>query len=389
MASEAFSVQGLESHSSLFEKLSAEVRRRLDQAIIDREPAGYRALFAKFDLAKQGVSFTAFYYYARRLRAQTDMLHVADLAGLDGLDVAGALPTLMAYRVFEAANDEDTSPLVLQRLVNAWRTAVNTHLALQRQEAAVAEVRRQAQEPQCAELDHAVGQAGPRRRAGRAVAASAIPTTIKLAEATKRPGTPRAVPSVSAHLSVPRPTSENQCAARPLAKQGTFPGESSTDRTGAPAEVQEMKAAKPTAEASAMPQATPSVPLPSRQEQGDQSERQAGGPMMPGSDTDTARVRADSGAVPTGSFKPVQAESSSPDTCPVQHGPRQADCGKVAPECSSGPKLPRAGHAASEPPVAGSRGLVQASSSRFKQRGRASSAGRPGGSVRGPTDDRS
>ena len=131
-----------ESRSSLFEKLPADLRRRLDQAIIDRDPASYRELHAKFDLAGHEVSFTALYRYARRLRAQADLLSLAELTLPDSPDLAAGVPTLFAYRLLDALNDETASPRELSRLVIAWRTAVNAHLALQRQDAQLAEDRK-------------------------------------------------------------------------------------------------------------------------------------------------------------------------------------------------------------------------------------------------------
>ena len=322
MSHEVFSIRDPESHSSLFEKLPADLRGRLDQAIIDREPAGYRAVFAKFELAKYSVSFTAFYYYARRLRAQTDLLHIADLAGLDGLDVAGALPKLLAYRIFEAANDEDASPLVLQRLVNAWRTAVNTHLALQRQEAVLAEARGQAQEQLAAGPGRALHQTGNRLRAGTALAAQAIPPTIKLAEVSNRSRTARAAPGVSARPSVPQSISKNQRQARPLAEQRVPRDESGAIRPGAPAEVQETRAGQPTARRSRVPQATPPASAPSAHEQGSSGKHRVSDNTTPGSSAGTARGGARSGPLSGGLFKPVRAGSTGPGTRKALRGLR-------------------------------------------------------------------
>jgi hypothetical protein len=142
----------IDSRSTLFEKLPPDLRRRLDQAIIDHDPPRYRALHAKFNLAAHGVSFTALYRYARRLRLQADMLHVASLALPDSPDVAESLPTLLAYRLLDALNDESSSPRMLHRLVDAWRIATTTRLALDRQEAALAEDRRKSKNREAEDL---------------------------------------------------------------------------------------------------------------------------------------------------------------------------------------------------------------------------------------------
>ena len=138
-------IPNIESRSTLFEKLPPDLRRRLDQAIIDRDPPAYRDLHAKFDLTARKVSVTALYYYARRLRAQADILNLAQLALPGSPDLAESLPTLLAYRVLDAAIDEDVSPSTLHRLVDAWRIAANHRLALQRQTALLEDARRRAQ----------------------------------------------------------------------------------------------------------------------------------------------------------------------------------------------------------------------------------------------------
>ena len=55
--------------STLYEKLPAELRRDLDAAIVNRDLPKYRDLYTTFDLARYGVSFSAVFRYARRLRA--------------------------------------------------------------------------------------------------------------------------------------------------------------------------------------------------------------------------------------------------------------------------------------------------------------------------------
>src|SRR5205085_1829220 len=70
----------LSSKSSLFTKLPRELRRQIDQAVIDRDPPAYKDVFATFNLAQFGVSFTAFYMYARRLRYQAALIDCAATA---------------------------------------------------------------------------------------------------------------------------------------------------------------------------------------------------------------------------------------------------------------------------------------------------------------------
>ena len=132
-------VPEIPSRSTLFEKLPSDLRRDLDQAIINRDLPKYRDLHARFDLAAYGVSFSAFFRYARRLRAQADMLHLAQSALPNSSEITQALPTLFAYRLFDALNGETAGSRQLHRLVDSWRVAANTQMALQRHALALAD----------------------------------------------------------------------------------------------------------------------------------------------------------------------------------------------------------------------------------------------------------
>lgn len=123
----------IESHSSLLAKLPPDSRRLLDQALIDRDPPTYRAVFDKFKLADHRVSFTSFYYYARRIRHQADLLNLTQLAIPDDADVPAAIHQLVSHRLLESLLHGDPSPRALQRLADAYRIATATLLSLQRQ----------------------------------------------------------------------------------------------------------------------------------------------------------------------------------------------------------------------------------------------------------------
>ncbi|MEE8171215.1 MAG: hypothetical protein V3T70_11775 [Phycisphaerae bacterium] len=120
------------SRSSLFEKLPADFRRKLDQAVIDRDPPGYRALFNKFNLAARGVSHTAFSDSARRLRAHADLAHLAELVRPGDVNPADLIPFILAHRLLDASSDEATSPRTLHRLAETWRIVTSTRLNLER-----------------------------------------------------------------------------------------------------------------------------------------------------------------------------------------------------------------------------------------------------------------
>ncbi|MBN2559695.1 MAG: hypothetical protein JXQ75_02030 [Phycisphaerae bacterium] len=144
MTDQAKLLEKLETHSSIFDKTDADFRRRLDQAVIDRDPPTYKAVYNKFKLAASGISFMAFYRYARRLRTHAAMLELAEHTLPDGCRTIDVLPQLLANRLLDAAIDESTSPRTLQRLTDAWRFAVQTQLALDRHQTALDEIRKQA-----------------------------------------------------------------------------------------------------------------------------------------------------------------------------------------------------------------------------------------------------
>jgi hypothetical protein len=122
----------IETQSSLYEKLTPDLRRQLDRAIADHEPATYQALFDKFELAGRGVSFAAFYRYARRVRANVALAEFARLSLPDGAPADQFLPEVIGQRLLEAALDEETSAGTLYRLAHAYRIAGEAYYARRR-----------------------------------------------------------------------------------------------------------------------------------------------------------------------------------------------------------------------------------------------------------------
>jgi len=140
------SFDDVESRSSVFAKLPADFRLELHHAIIDREPPTYRALYFKFNLADHGVSFTAFYRYARRLRHQADLLDLADLAVPENADVPAAIHTLMSHRLLDSLLHDESSPNALHRLAESYRIATASLINLQRQKEILKEAVRKERE---------------------------------------------------------------------------------------------------------------------------------------------------------------------------------------------------------------------------------------------------
>jgi len=121
--------------SSIFKKLSPSLRSQLDRSIVERDPPTYREIFALFQLPEMGVSFTAFYRYARRIRLEVEFIHNAALAFPDDLNVHTILPDLVAARLLEIINDPDNPPrsTTILQLTQAHKNATQTLLALRRE----------------------------------------------------------------------------------------------------------------------------------------------------------------------------------------------------------------------------------------------------------------
>jgi len=121
--------------NSILKKLSPSLRRQLDRSIADRDPPTYRETFALFQLAEQGISYSAFYRYARKVRLEIEFIHTAAIAFPDGRSIHAILPNLIAARLLEIINDPDNPPKseVILRLTRAHRAATQTLIAIQRQ----------------------------------------------------------------------------------------------------------------------------------------------------------------------------------------------------------------------------------------------------------------
>lgn len=124
-------------NSSIFGKLPADLRRKLNRAIADREPLTLKDICKEFRLSDHEVSRSAFYRYARRQRCLAAVREFAEMALPDGTcaDVSDILPKILAYRVLDALDDESSSPDTIRKLVAAWRAVVQTRRDLANQQA--------------------------------------------------------------------------------------------------------------------------------------------------------------------------------------------------------------------------------------------------------------
>jgi len=120
-----------DSRSSLMVKAHPAIRRRLVDAIIRREPHTYRAVFERFRLDDLGISFTAFYYWARKVRRSAALTELARSCA-DEEDPADLVIKVLAQRLLDASLDEDISINTLTHLTRAYRMASSVQLARRR-----------------------------------------------------------------------------------------------------------------------------------------------------------------------------------------------------------------------------------------------------------------
>ena len=122
----------IDSKSSIFEKTDPDLRRRIDQALVDRQPSTYKAVYEQFDLQAHGISFTAFYYYATRVRANAALIGLAQVTLPEGTVAGDLLPELLGQRLLDASFDEETSAGTLCRLAHTYRIACEAYYARRR-----------------------------------------------------------------------------------------------------------------------------------------------------------------------------------------------------------------------------------------------------------------
>lgn len=112
----------LESRSSLQTKIEPALRKQIVQALINRRPPTLQDVFDFFKLDSQGVSYTAFYYWARKIKryaALFEMNHTLDQKD----DSAHLLPRVLASRMLDNALDDQVDVIVLRRLMETYRMA--------------------------------------------------------------------------------------------------------------------------------------------------------------------------------------------------------------------------------------------------------------------------
>src|ERR1043166_6231361 len=120
--------------SSILEKLAPDALSALEHAIVNRTPATFTACYEKFALADKGLSFSAFYRYARRLRDASRLASIAELNGKDAVAALNAVPHLVANQLVDPLTVETPSSRPVARLAGAYRNFVSAQVASRRLE---------------------------------------------------------------------------------------------------------------------------------------------------------------------------------------------------------------------------------------------------------------
>lgn len=120
------------NQSSLFEKVPPDLLRAVNIAIIERRPPTFRAVWMQFELANFGVSYTAFYRYARRLRDRVNLAEAAGLSAEDDPGVDAAIQKLADRRLLELLLNADSAELNPEIVALLSAHHRGTHLDLHR-----------------------------------------------------------------------------------------------------------------------------------------------------------------------------------------------------------------------------------------------------------------
>lgn len=166
----------IESRSSVIEKTDPDLRRRLDQAIADRAPATYKEIYQHFDLAGRGISFTAFYYYARRIRITTALMELPHLAAPPDTDDDGRVKNpaaesdrligaVLADCLLDTALSPDADPRNVERIARAYHAVARLELARRRLSEQFDDLKRRERIKDTDNLIHAANQIARHRAA--------------------------------------------------------------------------------------------------------------------------------------------------------------------------------------------------------------------------------
>ncbi|MBI5764508.1 MAG: hypothetical protein HZA51_13390 [Planctomycetes bacterium] len=132
-----FLIDHRDNTSTVVRILEPEQLNQLDLAIITRKPPTFTACYEQFELKSLGISFDAFYRYARRLRTslRAKALAQRDIPAPDESEAVAA--QLVSQRMVEALLTQQVGARTLHRLADAYR--MTAQIELQRRRLDIAE----------------------------------------------------------------------------------------------------------------------------------------------------------------------------------------------------------------------------------------------------------
>jgi hypothetical protein len=122
--------QLLPSKSSVLIRVPETLRHEVNRAIIHRDPVTYEGVYQKFELNSLGVSYTAFYYYARRIRMAAALTELSKLGG----DAHAIIPQAVSQTLLETVLDHSASSKTISKIAHVYRQIEMTRIARRRLE---------------------------------------------------------------------------------------------------------------------------------------------------------------------------------------------------------------------------------------------------------------
>ncbi|MEK6642816.1 MAG: hypothetical protein AABZ08_02830 [Planctomycetota bacterium] len=116
------------NQSSILDKVPPDLRMKLDDAILNRQPASLARCHKDFQLTTYGVSIRALHRYAHKLRDRIDLNEAAARFKPGDPNVSAFLPQFLGRRLLAILLDDETATAAtLHRLTIAYKTAHNVH----------------------------------------------------------------------------------------------------------------------------------------------------------------------------------------------------------------------------------------------------------------------
>src|SRR5262249_28464449 len=119
MTAQTDPVRNLGPVSTVLDRIHPGLRRGVDRAILEQDPPILQDVSIQCQLRANGVSRSAFYRYAKRLRHRLEIVQSAEMLHIEGRDHNDDIQLILAAKFFEAAQDPETKPDVLHKLVSA------------------------------------------------------------------------------------------------------------------------------------------------------------------------------------------------------------------------------------------------------------------------------